>query len=283
LFGIAYCIYVGADAFAQIEFNRHFQFPWKLVACGAGGFLVLLFLGCVRSEPQYLRSFRAPKTYPAWSFLLELPEALASVFSEPFTGMKIFGDLLYCGPRCFLFAISMFIKSIRMFVFDVETCSRVLAVLLERGKRVSFEELEASVAKAFSRDILVQLHDITGVVFFTTPPLGLSLTEDLRAELRRAFVFVRFRSAPQFNPPPPPPDPEPVEEEILDELAPCYLLLGLPRDASLREVKMAYRKCLKNCHPDHFQDFGEDWQQMAQEKTRRLIDAYERIMAQNGG
>lgn len=61
-------------------------------------------------------------------------------------------------------------------------------------------------------------------------------------------------------------DPKPFEE------------LGLKPDADAQDVRAAYRRMVKTCHPDQFQDAEQ--QRAAQEKLIRLNLAYEAALKQ---
>ncbi len=56
-----------------------------------------------------------------------------------------------------------------------------------------------------------------------------------------------------------------------------YLLLGISPDSDIEQVRSAYRKKVKACHPDQFQDSEE--QKKAQEELIALNLAYELALA----
>ena len=61
-------------------------------------------------------------------------------------------------------------------------------------------------------------------------------------------------------------------------------MLGLQRDASPDEIKLAYRRLLKRHHPDKLTAKGVSAAELARatEKTRELTAAYERIREARG-
>jgi hypothetical protein len=60
----------------------------------------------------------------------------------------------------------------------------VLTVLLAYPGRVAFDDLVARIEGLDAERVFPQMKAIPGVVFLQSPPPGLSLTPDLRAQLR---------------------------------------------------------------------------------------------------
>ena len=70
----------------------------------------------------------------------------------------------------------------------------------------------------------------------------------------------------------------------VNSLAQAYTVLGLKRDASPDEIKLAYRRLLKRHHPDKLAAKGVSAAELARatERTRELTAAYERIREARG-
>jgi DnaJ like chaperone protein len=62
----------------------------------------------------------------------------------------------------------------------------------------------------------------------------------------------------------------------------AYAILEVPHTASDEEVKKAYRRMAMKYHPDRVAQLGEEVQKAAQEKFRKVQEAYERIQKQRG-
>jgi DnaJ-domain-containing protein 1 len=58
-----------------------------------------------------------------------------------------------------------------------------------------------------------------------------------------------------------------------------YLVLGLQKNASMDEIKKAYRDKLKKFHPDVIENLklGPEYREMFEEKTREIQKAYESL------
>lgn len=62
----------------------------------------------------------------------------------------------------------------------------------------------------------------------------------------------------------------------------AYKILEIEADASDDDVKKAYRRMAMKYHPDKVSHLGEDFKGVAQEKFRKVKDAYDSIKKQRG-
>jgi len=62
----------------------------------------------------------------------------------------------------------------------------------------------------------------------------------------------------------------------------AYKILEITKDATVTEIKAAYRKMAKKYHPDKVIHLGKEHQQGAEEKFRQVQDAYEQLQKERG-
>ncbi len=62
----------------------------------------------------------------------------------------------------------------------------------------------------------------------------------------------------------------------------AYKILETTKEATVTEIKAAYRKMAKKYHPDKVIHLGKEHQQGAEEKFRQVQDAYEQIQKERG-
>lgn len=61
-----------------------------------------------------------------------------------------------------------------------------------------------------------------------------------------------------------------------------YKILGVSKDATNDEIKKAYRNLAKEFHPDKVSYLGEEFKHTAEEKFKKINDAYEAIKTERG-
>ncbi|HEX6927666.1 MAG TPA: DnaJ domain-containing protein, partial [Gammaproteobacteria bacterium] len=73
-------------------------------------------------------------------------------------------------------------------------------------------------------------------------------------------------------------------ERAEPSLSDAYAVLGVDRTASDAEVKKAYRRLMSQHHPDKLAAKGlpEDMRELAEEKTREILAAYEQVREARG-
>lgn len=275
-FGV--CVVSVAEMFS----NWQFAFQPAMEMFFGGLFLVLVFRAYIRElrheeQRRPLSEFASGRAGVSIFFRdRRKPLLTRDHFSEGIDGI-FSGRVLLGGPGALQSSLESFRRSLRQLRLDVPRCARILEVVALRGARVSFAELEKIVPDANRFHVFQQLRDIDGVVFLLREPAGVSVIEELRRELQR-LARGKIKPEPRFEKAPPPPPPV---EEPLSEVEKSFRALGLRSGASATEIKSAYRKKIKECHPDKFTRFGTDWQKLAEERSKQLNAAYETLMQMN--
>jgi len=65
-------------------------------------------------------------------------------------------------------------------------------------------------------------------------------------------------------------------------LARCFEILGVMAGVTEKELREAYRKTIKQYHPDKTVGLGDELRQLAEEKSKEINLAYGRIVGIQG-
>ena len=57
-----------------------------------------------------------------------------------------------------------------------------------------------------------------------------------------------------------------------------YTILGVARDASMDEIKQAYRRLANKYHPDKVHHLGEEFSEMAEKRFKEIESAYRELV-----
>jgi DnaJ like chaperone protein len=68
-----------------------------------------------------------------------------------------------------------------------------------------------------------------------------------------------------------------IKNMFVPETDSSYKILEIERTATAEEVKKAYRKMAMKYHPDKVSHLGEDYKKAADEKFKKVNEAYEKI------
>lgn len=284
LLGLVLFLVIAAVVSSALDIRL--QNPLLFSAIFSAFVLVWLFVSHYRRNAAFFRAsrFRTSRVHVSNT---GFSRALNILLSAPLDDDGIFKRMIYTGPQWLASAVSMFYKSCALLRMDIGSCAKILLILFEKGSRVSFTELGQRLPECNGVKVFPQLRDIPGVIFLQSEPSGISITSDLRRELARVLgIKIAPEPQPRFyqqtkssRPPPRPPPPRPEPEEVPGP----HKVLGVSRSASLAEIKAAYRKQIKQCHPDRFATLNKDWQQMAEQRAKIVNEAYAVLVAEKNG
>jgi hypothetical protein len=122
------------------------------------------------------------------------------------------------------------------------------------------------------------------------PKLTVKKTNDPAAdleELEKAVERLTMRRAPPRpraharEPEPARQASEPREPTTLEDAAPldAYAVLGIQPGASLDQARQAWKALIVQYHPDKVAHLGPEFRELAEKKTRELMQAWEQVQA----
>jgi DnaJ domain len=190
-------------------------------------------------------------------------------------GYWIIKDISSFGPRLILEGLRQVRCCGQLGELNVAACARALAYLAAQNAAVACEDLIRHCSQLSWESLKEQLLWVDGVLFLGEDASRVTLMEPfrllLRAMLQQAQQSAARRQEPAQPKPEPPPEAAPVNEP---EKLSAYEILGLSPSASFVEIKAAYRKRVKACHPDLFAEMDEQARALAERWTKALNAAY---------
>ncbi len=189
-------------------------------------------------------------------------------------GSWIIKDVCAFGPRLILAGLRQVRCCGQLGEMNVTACARALAYLAAQNAAIDWAELIRHCPQLPGERLREQLSLLDGVLFFGEHASRVTLMEPFRLRLR--WMLGQEPSAgkarePARPRPEPPPEAVPVNEP---EKLSAYEILGLSPSASAVEIKLAYRKRVKECHPDLFAGMDQQAQALAERWTKALNAAY---------
>jgi len=258
----------GVSAVSDLVFGKSLHLSSSRITIVCSLFLILLFIENIRTSREYLDSYSLKQPVsPSLTVMAGVTGALITLLANSDASGKIIADLLFSGPRLIIYSVSALHRALRFLQINVQGCSKALMVLFGKTSRISLNELAVSLQGFNPVNILFQLQEIEGILFIAKDPTGITLTEDLRSERAELFRSAAFEVAEEPTAVPENPD--------------YYKLLGLSPSASLEEIKIAYRRCIKQCHPDKFVGRAKQFRELAEERAKAINAAYEALLAKH--
>jgi len=194
-------------------------------------------------------------------------------------------DICSVGPRLILEGL----REVRIWEqlgeLNVAACARTLAYLAAQNKAVNWQDLVEHCPQLPANALRDQLSLLDGVLFLGEDGSRVTLMDPFRLRLRwmlgpewEQSAHTSTRTARPR--PEPPPQQVPVSEP---EKLSSYEILGVSSSATMMEIKTAYRKRIKECHPDLFAGMDPQAKALAERWTKALNAAYATLNPRHQG
>ena len=198
-------------------------------------------------------------------------------------GFWILRDIYLFGPRVIIEGLRQVRRYGEFGELNMIACTRALAYLAGQNAAVDWEELMRHCPQLSSERLREQLSLLHGVLFLGEDASRVILMEPFRLRLRSMLEREPHAERPP-KPARPRPAPPPRAVPVTDpEKLSAYELLGLSPSASTMEIKIAYRKRVKECHPDRFAGMDQQAKALAERWTKALNAAYASLNPRNRG
>lgn len=187
-------------------------------------------------------------------------------------GFWVVRDICSIGPRLMLEGLQQVRRCAELGELDVELCARALAYLAAQNAGVAWEQLIRHCPGLPSGRLKEYLLLLDGVLFLGEDASRVLLMEPFRLRLR-SMLEREARSRREQEPARPGPEvhrPGVIDPKNLS----AYEILGLSASASLGEIKKAYRRRMKECHPDLYAGMDEQTRALAEGWAKALNMAY---------
>ncbi len=77
-------------------------------------------------------------------------------------------------------------------------------------------------------------------------------------------------------------DTQSIRSMFVEEVDSSYKILEIDKNASVDDIKKAYRKMANKYHPDKVSYLGEEFKKVAKEKFQKVNEAYEKLKRERG-
>jgi hypothetical protein len=279
----------GSEAIARwLEQKRRTDRAWAIMICvfalGCGATLFLLTTILIytvarvvsfASDYSEILSEVVALILTGWSYARIMKRRRHALDLElDAMGLWILKDLYSIGPRLLLEGLHQVRHWAQLSELNAEACARALTYLAGKNAAVSRDELIAHCAQVPWKRLKEELLLLDGVLFLGEDGARVTLMEPFRLFLRSMLPPQQAAGKPR-EPARPPPEPAPETVPVNEpEKLSAYEILGLSPSASLAEIKTAYRKRVRACHPDLFAGTDEQGRALAERWTKALNAAY---------
>jgi len=189
-------------------------------------------------------------------------------------GFWILKDLCSAGPRLILQGLRDLRRCGQLGELNVAACASALAYLAAQNGAVTWQDLMQHCPYLPWLRLREQLFLLDGVLFLGEDAARVTLMDPFRLRLRWMLGQEQGSGKGQETARPrPEPAPQMARLNEPETLSP-YEILGLLPSASLVEIKTAYRKRVKECHPDLFTSMDQPARELAERWTKALNAAY---------
>jgi hypothetical protein len=200
-------------------------------------------------------------------------------------GFWILKDIGSVGPRLLLEGLRNLRRCGQLGELNVAVCARALAYLAGKNAAVTVQDLAQHCPDLAWPRLREQLSLLDGVLFFGEDAERVTLMDPFRVRLRSMLGREPW-SGKRGEPVRPKPKPEPAPQVMPvnePEKLSAYEILGLSPSASMGEIKTAYRKRVKECHPDLFAGMDQQARDLAERWTKALNAAYSSLKTPQRG
>lgn len=266
----------GISAASELLFSKALPMSSASIRVISWCFLALLFVEHARVSRDYWADYPAPHQ-GRWSVLAYagVTWSFVALLANGGTSARMIADVLLSGPRLMGACVRAVRRSLLLARADLQPLASAFRILAGSTSPIAAADLSAGVAGRDASGLLAQLCALGAVIFTRKEPLRLLLDPDLRDQLRTVLFADAAPNVEQGS------EPERATAAPADEA--LFEVLGLSPSASVNEMRAAYRKKMKQWHPDVFAGRTEEARHIAEEKTKEIIAAYEELFARYRG
>jgi DnaJ like chaperone protein len=198
-------------------------------------------------------------------------------------GLWILKDIGSVGPRLMLEGLRHLRRCGQLGELNIAACALALAYLAAQDAAVTWQDLMLHCPNLAGSRLKEQLALLDGVLFLGEDGARVTLMDPFRLRLRW-MLGREQKSGKRQEPARPRPEPAPQAVPVNEpEKLSAYEILGLSPSASVLQIKTAYRKRVKECHPDLFAGMDQQARDLADRWTKALNAAYATLSPRQRG